>query len=112
MKLVGHGDQNHVHGFAPEPFEVSLLPLEPRRLRDHVGVAQAEHHLHDLVVKPSTDLALRHLVRLILDRVVQNGRYRLVLAAAPFDDRPGDDQQMADVGDLSTLAGLCLLKVS
>jgi len=111
VQLVRRRDENDILRFALKPHEIGPLPREPWRFGDHLGIAQAEHHRNDLVAESQADFDLGRLLRLVLDSVVKHGGDRLIFGPAPFDHRAGDDQQMANIGNLSTLARLVPVKL-
>src|SRR5579875_733067 len=87
-------------------FEITLLALQPGRLRRLVRVCAAVDDLDDLVTEAAADLLPGWLAALVLDGVVQQGRDGFVFAAAILKNQSRDSKKMRDIGDRGPLTFL------
>lgn len=85
--------------------DVGFLALAPRRLGQRVGIGAAEDDIGDPVAEPLADYRLE-MGTLILDRVMQHRRNRLVLVAPVFQNQARHPEKVADVGGVGTLSPL------
>jgi hypothetical protein len=76
-----------------------------------VAVGAGDDNLLDARAEAPADLVGLHLVRLVLEGVVQQRGDRLVLVAAVLEHDGGHADQVRDVGDLAALAELVLVQL-
>src|SRR5919204_3020947 len=97
VELVGKRDQQRATGCAPQPLEVLLLARAPGGLRGAIPVAALLDDVRDRGAVGPADVLEPVDTPLVLDRVVQQGGYGLVLGAAVLDHQAGDAEEMSHV---------------
>ncbi len=86
--------------------DVELLALAPRRLGNRLGVGAALHDEGHPLAEAAADLVQDGASALVLDRVVEERRHRLILVAAVLEDERAHRHQVRHVGDAGALSGL------
>ena len=111
VELVGDRDAHDRFRLASQALQVGLLPRAPCRLRILEGVGQAVDEHLDHRTEPATDLIQRGLPALILRPVVEQRGDRLVLVAAVLERQAAHGEEMHDVRDRRSLAGLARVQL-
>src|SRR6266511_2247614 len=106
VNLVRERDAHDLRRCRREMLDVLLLARTPGRLRHDVGVAAARDDLRHVVAEAGADVDQALGPALVFDRVVEERRDRLLLAASGFQHERGNAEQMGHVGDVAALPAL------
>src|SRR6266540_6866995 len=106
VDLVHERDAHDLRRCRREMLDVLLLARTPGRLRHDVGVAAARDDLRHVVAEAGADVDQALGPALVFDRVVEERRDRLLLAASVFQHERGNAEQMGHVGDVAAFPAL------
>src|ERR1700730_6725074 len=106
VELVGGRDQSNRRIRAPQVTKIGLLPFQPGRLRQSIGIGAGFDDPCNARPKLAADLLEARLAALVLDPIGKKSSDGFVLIASLGEDDRGNAEQMADIRASGTFAEL------
>ena len=113
MKFVGSRDQQRISVCATQVLQIFVLSFTPKQLFAWItrcAVRAGFDSIRHPVAEHMANSGQSWKPALILNRIVQQGSYRLILVAASLKDKGTYAHQVGNVGDRNAFSGLLMMQ--